>query len=73
MTVEGVTKEKVGIIASIPFNLAHTIGTIILANLIDRGGRRYMILRVVPFVFVMLVMVSISMGLSIFSEPDSNA
>ena len=70
MKMEGVEDEKVGIILAIPFMLALVVGSIVAFFLIDLCGRRYLILRSSPVIFVALVLVAYSMGLSLFSEDN---
>ena len=68
ISVDGIDdKEQLGIILNIPLALTNAIGTTIAVFLIDNLGRRFIILRTLPGVFVSLLLVSWSMYLSIFS------
>lgn len=68
-TIDGIDdREQLGIILNIPLAATNAIGTIVAAFIIDDMGRRYIILRTLPGVFVSLLLVSLSMYLAIYSD-----
>lgn len=63
--------ETTGIILNIPLAFMNAVGALITMIYIDRFGRRYIMIRLIPFVVLSLFLVSYSMYLSKYSEPDS--
>lgn len=73
VTLDGVEdKERLGILLNIPLALTNAIGTTISIFIIDGLGRRYIMLRTLPGIVVSLLVVSLCMYLSIYSDdPDT--
>ena len=53
---------------NIPLAATNAIGTLVAAFIVDDMGRRYLILRTLPGVFVSLLLVALSMYLAIYQE-----
>ena len=71
MTIDGIDdKEQLGIILNIPLALTNAIGSLVAVFIIDNLGRRALILKTLPGVFYSLMVISLSMGLSIYSDDD---
>ena len=72
-TIDGIDdREQLGILLNIPLAATNAIGTIIAAFVVDDMGRRYIILRTLPGVFVSLLLVALSMYLAIYqTNPDT--
>ena len=68
-TIDGIDdKEQLGIILNIPLAFTNALGSLIAIFIIDDLGRRFIILRTLPGVFLSLCLVAYSMYLSIYSE-----
>ncbi len=61
-------KEEMGIFLNIPLAATNAIGSTIAVFLIDSLGRRYIMLRSLPFLFLTLCLISLSMYLSLYSS-----
>lgn len=68
--LEGISKERMGIIMNIPLAAANAVGTISNTYMVERLGRRYVLLRFLPGACVSLLLVSLGMYLSIFNEDE---
>ena len=63
--------ETTGIILNIPIAFMNAVGSVITMLYIDKFGRRYIMLRLIPFVVLSLFVVSYSMYLSKYEEEGS--
>lgn len=57
-----------GIILNIPLAATNAIGSIIAIFVIDNLGRRYIMLRTLPFIFTTLCLIALAMYLSLYSD-----
>jgi len=57
------SKEKLGIILNIPLALTNALGSAVAVLVIDKMGRRYIMLRTLPGVFLACITTSVSMYL----------
>ena len=73
ITIDGVEdKDEMGIILYIPLAATNAIGSTIANFVIDNFGRRYIMLRSLPLIFLTLCLISLSMYLSLYSsDPDT--
>ena len=62
----------VGIILNIPLALVNALGSVITVFFIDRLGRRYIMLKLLPWIVFSLVGISFSMWLSNYHEEYSS-
>lgn len=63
--------EKSGLlIQSLPLALTNALGTIVAIIYIDKLGRRYILLRLIPFIAATLLFLSVGLGINGLS-PDS--
>jgi SP family myo-inositol transporter-like MFS transporter 13 len=63
--------EKTGIILNIPIALMNAIGSLVTMFFIDKLGRRYIMIRLIPGIVLSLFLVSYSMYLSKYHEEGS--
>ena len=71
ITLEGETdKERMGILLNIPLSITNAVGSIIAIFLIDNLGRRWLMLRSLPLIFLTLCLISYSMYLSVYQEDE---
>lgn len=69
IAIDGIDdREQLGIILNIPFAVANAIGSIVAVFIIDDLGRRYVMLRTLPGIFISLLLVALSMYFSIYSD-----
>ena len=54
-------KEQLVIVLNIPLAAVNAIGTLIAVFIIDGCGRRFVILTTLPFIFLSLLLVALSM------------
>jgi MFS family permease len=72
ITLDGVEdKEQMGIILNIPLAATNAIGSTVAIFVIDNLGRRYIMLRSLPLIFLTLCLISLSMYLSLYSDDPS--
>ena len=72
ITLDGYDKEEMGIILNIPLAATNAIGSTIAIFVIDNLGRRYIMLRSLPLIFLTLCLISLSMYFSLYStDPDT--
>ena len=57
-------KERMGVLLNIPLAFTNALGSTIAVFIIDKLGRRYIMLKAIPGIFVSLLLVSISMWIS---------
>ena len=62
--------NKVGVVLNIPLALVNAIGSVVAVFIIDKMGRRFIMLRTLPFILVACLLVSLSMYLTSFSKKD---
>jgi hypothetical protein len=65
-------KERLGIILNIPLAATNAIGSTIAVFVIDKLGRRYIMLRTLPGIFLTLCLVAYSMYLSLYTTKYRN-
>lgn len=71
ITLDGVEdREKSAIILNIPLAATNALGSIIALFLIDDLGRRYIMLRTLPLIFLTLCLISLAMYLSLYSDDE---
>lgn len=63
--------ERTGIILNIPLAFMNALGSVITMLYIDRLGRRYIMIRLIPGIVLSLFLVSYSMYLSKYEEIGS--
>lgn len=68
ITLDGYDKEEMGILLNIPLAATNAIGSIITILIIDNLGRRYIMLRFLPLIFLSLLLIALAMYLSLYSE-----
>ena len=69
VTIDGEEdRERTAIILNIPLATTNAIGSLIAVFFIDNLGRRWTMLRSLPVVFVALLLLSLSMYLSLYSD-----
>ena len=66
ISVAGVSKKTLSVVLNIPLALVNSIGSIFAVFVIDKMGRRYIMLRGLPGIFVSLIIVAASEYLSNF-------
>ena len=72
ISIDGYEEGEMGILLNIPLAVTNAIGSTIAIFIIDKLGRRYIMLRSLPFIFFTLCMVSLSMYLSLYGrDPDT--
>ncbi len=59
------------IMQSIPLALMNTVGTIVAMLYIDKSGRRYILLRLIPF--IALTLLFLAFGLGVNGLPTTNS
>jgi len=69
MKVKGLEKEESALLLNIPLAVMNAIGTLISCFVIDRFGRRYIILRTLPVAGIGWLIVSGGMFLTL--NPDT--
>lgn len=47
------------------------VGALVCITLVDNKGRRYMLLRTIPFIALMMMMIGTGMGLHNYSDNTS--
>lgn len=57
-------KERMGVLLNIPLAFTNALGSTIAVFIIDKLGRRYIMLRALPGIFVSLLAVSVSMWMN---------
>lgn len=70
ITISGYKKDDpiVGIILNIPLAAMNALGSVVTIFFIDKLGRRYIFLRLLPGITVSLICVSFSMWLSNYHD-----
>lgn len=68
ITIDGYDQEEMGILLNIPLAATNALGSVITIFVIDQLGRRYTMLRTLPFIFLTLCLISLSMYLSLYSD-----
>lgn len=63
-------KEQLGIALNIPLAAVNAFGTLIAVFIIDKCGRRFVILTTLPFIFLSLLLVALAMQQSLFGEDE---
>ena len=57
--------DKVALLyESLPLALTNALGTVVAIVYIDKHGRRYILLRLIPFVAVTLLILAVGLGLN---------
>lgn len=64
------SKQQLGLLLNIPLAVAQAVGSSIATIIIDKLGRRYLMLRTLPGACLSLVLTTISMGLIEFAEDE---
>ena len=59
------------LVASLPLAGMNALGTLIAIFYIDKLGRRYILLRMVPFIGASLLVISLGLGLKGYGMADS--
>ena len=62
---------QIGVVLNIPLALVSAVGTILTTVYSDKFGRRYIMLRTIPFIFSSCLLVSLSFYMTIYGEEDS--
>ena len=71
LKVDGVDdQDKVGIILFIPLSVTVAVGCLIAIFIIDNLGRRYIMLRFIPGLFLSMIVISISMYFIVFYDDE---
>ena len=69
ITIDGEEdREKTAIMLNIPLAATNALGSLIAIFFIDNLGRRWTMLRTLPVVFISLLLLSLSMYLSLYSD-----
>lgn len=63
-------KEQTGILLNIPIVAALVLGSIIAMFIVDNLGRRWIMLRSLPIIFLAQLMIALSMYLSLYSDDE---
>mmetsp|Transcript_15959 Transcript_15959/g.21741 ORF Transcript_15959/g.21741 Transcript_15959/m.21741 type:complete len:88 (+) Transcript_15959:920-1183(+) len=67
-TITGYSKEESGVLLNIPVAFTNAVGSSLSLLMIDRLGRRYMMLRFLPLISLSLFTISTGMYLDFFTE-----
>jgi MFS family permease len=59
-----------GILLNIPLSATNALGSIIAIFVIDKLGRRWLLLRSLPVIFLFLCLISYSMYLSLYTDDE---
>lgn len=65
------TNKRYSLISSIPLTLINMIGTLIALFTIDKYGRRFLILRNLPFISISMGLIGLGMALRNYTEPEN--
>lgn len=68
LSIKGLTDNETGLVLNIPLSIVNAIGSCACLLFIDKMGRRYMILRVMPVAFIGWLITSFGMYLAGFSS-----
>ncbi len=58
------------LIQSLPLALTNALGTVVAIFYIDKAGRRYILLRLIPFIAVTLLILATGLGINGMSEKN---
>uniref|UniRef100_A0A7S3MZJ0 Major facilitator superfamily (MFS) profile domain-containing protein n=1 Tax=Strombidium inclinatum TaxID=197538 RepID=A0A7S3MZJ0_9SPIT len=70
--VDGVDPDRLSIILNIPLALVNAIGSTVAVFVIDKMGRRFIMLRTLPFTLIACLLVALSMYLTAFTSGDAS-
>jgi hypothetical protein len=59
------------LIESLPLALTNALGTIVAIVYIDKLGRRYILLRLIPFIAATLIFLSVGLGINGLPQDNS--
>lgn len=62
--INGLSKDEAALILNIPLAGFNVIGTLAATCVIDRLGRRYLMLRTLPFIMIAWIIVAVGMGMT---------
>lgn len=69
MTLKGIEDpDRVGTVLQVPLAATNALGTIIAYFFIDSLGRRWIILRTLPALFITLLLIALSMYMALMTD-----
>ena len=71
IVISGMTEEQSALLLNIPLSAINGIGTCLAVFYIDKLGRRYIILRMVPFMAISWWITAVGMALTGENHSDS--
>lgn len=64
----GSSEKSSLLVQSLPLALTNALGTVVAIFYIDKLGRRYILLRLIPFIAATLLVLSLGLGLNGLAE-----